>query len=342
MVKKFAGESLKFWNSVIPASLNLKPCKDQRRCLQQASELCYDQRMTFWSHILTATLLLMLGSSPAFSQASGNRLAAELMNLRQQQQQLEEDIEQYQKSIELLRSNRSREDGPSPALEALKAQLILGQTTLIELFEKEATLQQQLNTQRTTDPGYDTEAEEVARLKTLLNNYYADEALTAALAASDDASRILDRSDEGYAFDKVRLSGLEGVAAIQYMDNRLTEDHLSSPRRQLDIIFHIEVRRDGDLVSSSSHSLKSLGRSYYIGKVSLRGGIARVSVRKDEWAARLLLEQPSFYLVTLYLPREAAPELHLIPVEEMKATGWRELPAWLPHIGALPPAPAQS
>ena len=298
--------------------------------------------MTFWSHILTVTLLLMLGSSPAFSQASGNRGAAELINLRQQQQQLEEDIEQYQKSIELLRSNRSPGDGPSPALAAIKEQLIQTQTTLIELFEQEATLQQQLNTQRATDPGYEAEAEEVARLKTLLNNYYAAEALAAALTASDDASRNLDPSLGGYAFDKVRLSGLEGVAAIQYMDNRLTRDHLSSPRRQLDIIFHVEVRQDGQLVSSSSHSLRSLGRSYYIGKVSLKGGIARVSVRKDEWVARLLQEQDSFYLVTLYLPRAAAPELHLIPVDEMKATGWRELPPWLPHIGALPPAPAQS
>jgi hypothetical protein len=322
----------------MPASLNLKPFNDQRRCVQQASELCYDQRMTNWSHFLTATLLLILGSAPVFSQNSENPLATELNDLRQQQQQLERDIEQYQKSIELLRGNMSRDDGPSPALETLKVQQIQSQTSLIELFEKEATLQQQLSSERTADPGYDADAEDVARLKTLLNNYYAAEART----GSDDAGSNLDPARAGYVFDKVRLSGAEGVAAIQYMDQRLTEDRLSSPRRQPDIIFHIEVRRDGDLVSSSSHSLKSLGRSYYIGKVSLGGGIATVSVRQDKWAAQLLQETLNSYLITFYLPPGAAPELHFIAVDELKETGWRELPPWLPLIGALPPKPASS
>ena len=342
MVRKFAGESLKFWNPVMPASLNLKPFNDQRHCVQQASELCYDQPMTNWSHILTAALLLTLGSAHVLSQAGVDNLTGELINLRQQQQQFEKDIGQYQQSIELLRGNRSREDGPSPALEALKAQLIESQTTLIELFEQEAMLQQQLNSERGTAPGKNTEAEDVARLKTLLNNYYATEALATTLAASEEASTILAQRGGGYAFDKVRLSGLEGIAAIEYMDKRLTEDHLSSPRRQPDIIFHVEVRRESNLVSSSSYSLKSLGRSYYIGKVRLKGGIARVSVRKDQWDARLSQEQESFYLVTLFLPQGAAPELHIIPVDELKDTGRQELPAWLPHIGALTPAPAQS
>ena len=324
------------------ASLNLKHRKDQHACVQQASELCYDQRMTIRSHILTAIAVLVLSSAPVYSQTSGDRLASELTNLRQQQQQLEGDIEQYRKSIELLRSNLSRKDGPSAALEAIKAQLILSQTRLIELFENEATLQEQLNAARTADPAYDSDAEDVARLKALLNNYYATEALAAAHTRSDDASTSLDPAPEGYALDKVRLSGWEGIATIQYMDQRLAEDLLNSPRRQSDIIYHIEVRRDGKLVSSGSHSLKSLGRSFYIGKISLRGGTATVSVRRDKWVTQLSPDPDTFYLITLHLPLEAAPELHFISVDELKATGWREMPHWLPPIGALPPAPAAS
>jgi hypothetical protein len=342
MVRKLAGVNLNFWNSFIPASLNLKHRKDQRRCLQQAIELCYYQRMTIRSHIFTTIVLLFLGSSPAYSQADGDRLATELENLRQQQHQLEGNIEQYQTSIALLRSNQSGKDASNPALEALKVQLIQSQTRLIELFEKEATLQEQIHSAPKTDPGYDSDAADVARLKTLLNNYYAEEALAAALTRADDASTNPESTPEGYAPDKVRLSGLEGVATIRYMDQQLAADQLGSPRRQPDIIYHIEVRRDGELVSSGSHSLKSLGKSFYIGKVSLRGGTATVSVRREEWVTRLLLEPENFYLVTLYLPRNAAPELHLVPVEELKATGWREIPAWLPPIGALPPAPAAS
>ena len=140
----------------------------------------------------------------------------------------------------------------------------------------------------------------------------------------------------------MRLSGREGISAIRYMDRRLVEDHLTSPRRQADIIFHIEVQRDGEMVSSSSHSLKSLGTSFYVTNIPLQGGIAHVSIRHDEWVALLSPDQDSFYLITLYLPREAAPELHIIPVDELKATGWREMPPWLPPIGALPSAPAPS
>jgi hypothetical protein len=326
----------------MPSILNLKPPKDQHRRVQQAGELCYYQLMTIWNPIITAALLLVLGSSPVYSQAADNGLAADLIDVRQQQRQLEGDIEQYQKSIELLRGNLTRKDGPSPALEALKAQLIERQTNLIKLFEKEASLQQQLISERTATPGYDPEAEDVARLKALLNDFYAAEALANARARSDNASTNTKRATVDYALDKVRLSGSEGVAAIEYIQQRLAQDLPNSRRRQLDIIYHIEVRRDDDLVSSSSHSFKSLGGSFYVGKVSLPGGIATVSIRKDEWVTRLKLVPNSFYLITLYLPGDAAPELHLIPVDELKATGWSNLPPWLPPIGALPSAPAPS
>lgn len=326
----------------MPASLNLKPGEDQSHCVQSVSKLCYDQPMTIWRRILTAAMPLILLSSPAWSQSSGDRLAEDLNNLRVQQHQLEEHIEQYQMSIELLRKNISRGDGSSPALETLKAQLTDSQTSLVELFEKEAALEQQLISDGKAGPDRNSDAADVARLKALLNNYYTAEALAAGSAGADATGGNLTAAHGYYPLDKVHLSGREGISAIQYMDRRLTEDYLTSPRRQADIIFHIEVQRDGELVSSSSHSLRSLGRSFYVTKVSLQGGTAKVSIRRDQWVARLSADTDSFYLVTLYLPLEAAPELHIIPVDELKETGWRELPPWLPPIGALPPAPTPS
>ena len=304
--------------------------------------------MTTWNPILAAALLLILGSSPAWSQASGDRLATDLNNLRQQQRQLERDIRQYQRSIELLRGNQPAQGDISPPLQALEAQLEQTRNALFALSEQEITLQQQLMPSTPapapqTSPAYDDpEAEDVARLKTLLNNFYAAEAAEVDATGSGDTSTDRSRTSGDYPTDKVRLSGPEGVSAIQHIDRILGEERLLAHRREPDIIFHIEIRRDGKLVSSSSHSLKSLGRSQYVSKVSLKGGTATVSVRRDSWATDLTVEQDNFYLITLNLPRDAAAELHIIPVDELKATYWRDLPSWLPYIGTIPAAPAQS
>ena len=127
-----------------------------------------------------------------------------------------------------------------------------------------------------------------------------------------------------------------------HISQRLADIAIPTLRREFDIVFHIEVRRKGKLVSSSSHNLKSLGKSQYIGKVSLGGGTATLTVRKDAWTVDLLAESASDYLVTLKLAHSDPPVLHVIPVEELKAVAPESLPDWIPYIGAIPAASAGS
>ena len=68
-------------------------------------KLCYDLGMIFRKLSRTVIALLTVSAiAPAWSQLGGDQLASELNNLRQQQRQLERDIDQYEQSIELLRS----------------------------------------------------------------------------------------------------------------------------------------------------------------------------------------------------------------------------------------------
>ena len=140
----------------------------------------------------------------------------------------------------------------------------------------------------------------------------------------------------------MRLTGPEGIAAIKQIGERLSDSAYATSRRELDIIYHIEVRRDLSLVSSGSHSLKSLGKSQFVGKVSLAGGTVTVTVRRDSWMIDLDGQDASDYLVFLNLSGAGDPELHVIPVQELKETRSTELPPWLPYIGTIPPPPTGS
>ncbi|MEP5765433.1 MAG: hypothetical protein ABJ308_12610 [Halieaceae bacterium] len=294
----------------------------------------------------TWLLLLILsgGAGTVWAQGSGDQLAAELINLRQQQRQLQRNAAQYQQSIELLRANGAAEG--SPVLASLASQM---EQTLVELKalnSREAELSSQLSGNgETTAPvaapvALDPEAEEVAQLTRLLKDYYASEAAAEALQSSgvggDNGAEAQAAAE--IAASKVRLDGDESIVAIKKISERLADNSIPTQRRDVDIIYHIQVRRDGALVSSSSHSLKALGKSQYVGKVSLRGGDARVTVRKNSWKLELGQEAAADYLITLHLPNYGEPELHVIAVDELKATGWAELPPWLPYFGSLPPA----
>jgi hypothetical protein len=296
-------------------------------------------------HIFAIILLFALGSSQAWSQSSNNRIASDLANLRQEQSQLEGNIDQYEKSIEVLRDNLPMGAGMDPTLGGLESELQQNRDKLKYLKAQEAALERKLeggNTPVAATSSHQDESETaavvgdnpdaaaVARLKTLLADYYASEAK--ALAGGDAA----------HLSNKVRLSGQEGADVIKSIDQYLSSNSLSSQRREPDIIFHIEVRRDGELASSSSHSLKSLGKSQYVAKVALQGGDAKVSVRKDSWVAELPSVAEKFYLITLSLSRSAEPELHVISVDELKSTHPTDLPVWLPYIGAIPAVPARS
>ena len=327
------------------ASLNLAPGKGQRPHIQLLFKLCYDLRMIF-RRLSQALLALLIGAavSPAWSQQGGEQLAGELNKLRQQQRQLERDISQYERSFDLLRSNNAAGRSDSTALVTLQNQLQQSRETLAEMSVREANLLEALgpgpaNPGKTAALLNNPDAEEVARLKVLLASYYSGEAIAAAEAAVSEAETIAAATSGAFSVDKVRLTGAEGITAIKQVTARLEENSFVTQRRELDIIFHIEVRRGTSLVSSGSHNLKSLGNAQFVSKVSLEGGSATITVRTNSWMADLDVETSSDYLVTLNLPREGEPELHIIPVQELKETRWTELPPWLPYIGTIPATP---
>ena len=137
------------------------------------------------------TLLLACGSAATWSQTGGDRLAEELNTLRQQQRQLERDVAQYQQSIDVLRGEGTGENEHSTALQTLEDQLRRSQQGLVVMARQETELVRQLLPSVATpapEPEQildDPEAEEVARLKALLHEYHATQALAAA-ADSDD------------------------------------------------------------------------------------------------------------------------------------------------------------
>ncbi len=295
------------------------------------------------------TLLLACGSAATWSQTGGDRWAEELNTLRQQQRQLERDVAQYQQSIDVLRGEGSGENEQSAALQTLEDQLRRTQQALVAMARQETELVRQLlpsvaapapEPEQILD---DPEAEEVARLKALLHEYHATQALAAAADSDDNrADGGIEQADVDSLANKIRLTGPEGMVAIGQISQRLADTAIPTLRREFDIVFHIEVRRKGKLVSSSSHNLKSLGKSQYIGKVSLAGGTATLTVRKDAWTVDLLAESASDYLVTLKLAHSDPPVLHVIPMEELKAVAPESLPDWIPYIGAIPTAASGS
>lgn len=309
------------------------------------------------SRIISCILALLLGpaTSPAFTQSSGDGLAEQLNIVRQQRRQLEQDISQYETSINLLRSSNSSQETESPAVTALDAQLRRSHRRLLQLVEQEAEILDLLpgrvgeRRRPASSESGDLDSAEVARLKKLLSDYSAQASVedteasspeTSTVNASLPAATATATATGEYAPGSVILNGAEGVSAIADMGQRLAEDDLQSQRRQLDIIYHIEVRNDGTLLSSRSHNFKALGKSQYISKVSLTGGTAVISVRKDNWVVELTSAPPRDYLLTLSLARGAAPELHVIPVDGLKASQWTELPSWLPDIGVVATTPA--
>jgi hypothetical protein len=174
-------------------------------------------------------------------------------------------------------------------------------------------------------------------LTELLSGYYDSAGGKAAGPRQQDAEE--DEEDEAPAVEpgKVQLNGAEGLIALEMIAERL-ERGPQSLRREVDIIYRVVVRRDGKLLRSSSHSLKSLGKSQYIGKVTVPTGDATITVLRNDWFVRLEGDDAVEYLITLDMPDYGDASLHLIPVAELKAAGIEDPPPWLPYLGGEPPA----
>ena len=102
-------------------------------------------------------------------------------------------------------------------------------------------------------------------------------------------------------------------------------------------MFHVELRRDGKLVSSTSHSFTSLGKYQYVSKLALPAGQATITVRRQDWTVELGGSEETEYLVTLHMPEYGKSSLHMIAVEDLRAVGIDDPPAWLPYLGKAAP-----
>jgi hypothetical protein len=184
----------------------------------------------------------------------------------------------------------------------------------------------------------EADSPDVARLKALLRAHYAlmDEEPGPADAQTGDSQVSLEA-----ARHRVKLSGEEGALLLREIQRRLGDDTLASPRRESDLVYHVEVSRAGKLVSSNAFRLQSLGKSQFVGKVSLQGDRATLTLQREEWTT-VLDATGSDYLVTLSLVDPNAPELHLIPWAGLSAALPGGLPTWLPSTETATSDPTQS
>ena len=112
---------------------------------------------------------------------------------------------------------------------------------------------------------------------------------------------------------------------------RLTDSRIPESRRDIAPIITIKTRLFDTLVGSESRSLKPVGKNHYIAKIRLQPGDTSIGIQSHHWQIRL----PSHanaqdFLITLYSPLDAPPELHIFAVDELLAQDAPHIPAWLP------------
>lgn len=277
---------------------------------------------------LTACLLLLAGLFASFPVSAQDAVTEELSEVRAEINRREREIAQYRASMDLLRANGANAMD-SPALQALAEELGRTRAVVNQLTEREQALSAQLQRRGNSPSG---DGAEVDRLTSLLQGYYADaeaaqQAEAEASAALASVALMQTELDHG----KVLLSGTEGVAAINLISERLARRPSEDYSRQRNIVFNVEIRDNGRMVSKSNHSLQPVGESQFVGKVTLGGGDAIISIRSEEW--RVQLAERGDYLLTLYTPASGDTHLHIIPVAALRATRWTEAPTWLPSLG---------
>lgn len=285
---------------------------------------------------LLLTAALALTALEVGATTSTSELAEELNALRQEKRQLEREVAQYRASIDLLRANGASGIN-SASLQSLSEEAGRTRARIKSLSEREQALIGELGTlPGTSATALDPAAAEVARLTQLLNAHYSNTSAVPVDPPASQAGSAAALPSVEITSDKVLLTGAEGVAAITLVSERLPAASSSGQTRQVDIVFNVETRRGGELVSSRNYSLRALGNGQYVGKLVLEAGEIRVAVRSDTWRVQLDEAATGEFLVTLHTPVGGQPRLHLISVEELLATRWDNIPSWLPPIGASP------
>ena len=193
----------------------------------------------------------------------------------------------------------------------------------------------------------DREAEEVARLLSLISLHYEEleeskktlpstEELARRNAAQRDAQ---DLADIPFSADKVRLNGSEGNTALARMTQRLSDHNIAESRRDIALICSIKTHLYGTLIASENRSLKPAGKHQYIARVRLQPGESTLRVGSDQWQVSLPQDMSAAdYLITLFAPPDAVPEFHIFSVTDLLAEKKPHIPAWLPRGINLNPA----
>ncbi len=286
------------------------------------------------------------------------------MDTREQRiQHLEREAAQYRSSVKLLRANGA--DMDSAAVRALARELtdIRSELSLLRdgafpatdtdsssIASTRAEAPATANTKPPTEselraPAPQSANSDIARLRQLLAMHQAEERAAeattqtgSARAGSDDveAPSTADKLTTSDSFDpgKIWLSGTEGLYAIARINERLMSGSERLTNRDIDLVSYVELRRGGQLLSSESYSLRALGQSQFVGRITLQAGDARIRVRRQSWKLEVQQAAAGEYLVTLYTPDEGDAQLHLIPVNGLQAASAGDLPTWLPDIGA--------
>jgi len=319
---------------------------------------------------MLACVLLLL---PPLAMAQAPALEA----LTTERQMLTRELEQYQKTLDILQTDGTPpEQSSNPAVKKLAQEMVSIRERLIAITEREVTLlQEQIITAKTVstappppsaesmvteaieskplrthtvDYTLEQEAENVERLHSLLSGYYAELQESArTLPTAEEISRREAAQREAqqlaripFSADKVRLNGSEGSTALTQITQRLMDPGVPESRRDIAPICSIRTHLFGSLVGSESRSLKPVGKNHYVAKIRLQPGDTTLTIQEHRWEVRVPQNlNASDFLITLYRPPGSAPELHVFAIDELLAEEQPHIPAWLPdELKIKPPA----
>lgn len=292
----------------------------------------------------------------------------ELETLAHERELLTRELDQYKNTVSLLQLNGTPpEQSGNAAVRKLALEMVRIKERLIKVTERELSLlQEQITNARllsmsqpetdfdgdrqdpmeskplrtSSDYSLESEREHVARLHALLVQYYAElqeaaqmlpseQELAARAAASIEADSL---SPIPFSADKVQLSGAEGSTALSRITQRLIDPEIPESRRNMEQICSIRTQLFGTLVASERRSLKPVGKNNYVARIRLQPGSTTLRIKDSRWEIRIPEDHnASDFLITLYLPPQGTPELHLFSIEELLAEENAHIPAWLPE-----------
>ena len=313
-----------------------------------------------------ACVLLLLAQ---MTYAQGQEQGAQMQALAVEREMLTTELEQYKSTVDLLQKDGTPpEQSSNPAVRKLALEMVRIKERLIAVTKQELTLLQEQIIQvrqlaengetpdtptaganraieskplRMTTPDYSMakEEEHVERLHALLSSYYAQLQEAARTLPSEDelAARAAARLDAEklaripFNADKVRLNGAEGSTALSQITRRLTDPNIPESRRDIAPICGIRTSLFGALIASERRSLRPVGKNNYVARVRLQPGETTLRIRDDRWEIQLPQNVSARdFLITLYIPPDSPPELHLFAIDDLLAEDNPHIPAWLP------------